>query len=185
MRCARSGVRPRSRRGHHRARARTCGQYRDVQPGGRRQGAALPYAESDRLVVLWGNVMRAKLERRGASYPDFLDWRGQATTFEAMAAFAETRMTLSGAGEATRILVETVSASYFPLLRVNAAAGRTFAADEDIVPEKVAVAVLSDAFWRRQLSADPHIVGKALVLDARPYRRRHHAARLPRDWRSR
>lgn len=130
---------------------------------------ALPYAESDRLVVLWGNVMRAKLERRGASYPDFLDWRGQATTVEGMAAFAETRMTLSGSGEATRILVETVSASYFPLLRVNAAAGRTFAADEDVVPEKVAVAVLSDAFWRRQLSADPHIVGKALVLDARPF----------------
>ena len=130
---------------------------------------ALPYAESDRLVILWGNVMRAKLERRGASYPDFLDWRGQATTFEGMAAADETRMTLSGAGEATRILVETVSASYFPLLRVNAAAGRTFVADEDVVPQKVAVVVLSDPFWRRQLSADPQIVGKALVLDARPY----------------
>ena len=130
---------------------------------------ALPYAESDRLVILWGNVMRAKLERRGASYPDFLDWRWQATSFEGMAAGDETRMTLSGAGEATRILVETVSASYFPLLRVNAAVGRTFAPDEDVVPQKVAVVVLSDAFWRRQLSADPQVVGRALVLDARPY----------------
>ena len=47
---------------------------------------ALPYVESDRLVILWGNVMRAKLERRGASLPDFLDWRAQSTTFEGVAA---------------------------------------------------------------------------------------------------
>jgi putative ABC transport system permease protein len=130
---------------------------------------ALPYVESDRLVILWGNVMRAKLERRGASYPDFLDWRAQSTTFEGLAAADETRMTLSGVGEASRILVETVSAPYFPLLRANAALGRTFAPDEDVVPQKVAVVVLSDAFWRRQLSADPQIVGRPLVLDARPY----------------
>jgi putative ABC transport system permease protein len=125
--------------------------------------------ESDRLVILWGNVMRAKLERRGASYPDFLDWRAQSTTFEGLAAADETRMTLSGVGEASRILVETVSAAYFPLLKVNAAHGRTFAPDEDVVPQKVAVVVLSDAFWRGQLSADLQIVGRPLVLDARPY----------------
>jgi putative ABC transport system permease protein len=130
---------------------------------------ALPYAESDRLVILSGNVMRATLERRGASYPDFLDWRSQSTTFEGLAAGDETRMTLSGAGEATRILVEMVSAAYFPLLRVDAALGRTFAADEDLVPQKIAVVVLSDAFWRRQLGADPAVVGQKLVLDARPY----------------
>ncbi len=130
---------------------------------------ALPYAESDRLVILWGNVMRTALERRGASYPDFLDWRSQASGFEGMAAVDETRMTLSGSGEASRILVETVSASYFPLLRAHASAGRTFTTAEDVVPGKAAVVVLSDAFWRRQLGGDPQVLGRALVLDARPY----------------
>jgi len=130
---------------------------------------ALPYAAADRLVVLWGNVMRAKLERRGASYPDFVDWRAQARSFDGMAAFAETRMTLSGSGEASRILVETVSASYFSLLDTSAASGRTFAPDEDVVPQKVAVVVLSDAFWRRQLGGDSQTVGRSIVLDARPY----------------
>jgi putative ABC transport system permease protein len=130
---------------------------------------ALPYAEADRLVILWGNVMRTTLERRGASYPDFLDWRAQATTVEGMAAGDETRMTLSGAGEASRILVETVSASYFPLLRVGAALGRTFTPDEDVVPQKVAVVALSDAFWRRQFGGDATVVGRAIVLDGRPF----------------
>jgi hypothetical protein len=32
-------------------------------------------------------------------------------------------MTLSGVGKASRIVVETVSAAYFPLLRANAALG--------------------------------------------------------------
>ena len=68
-----------------------------------------------------------------------------------MAAADETMMTLSGVGEATRIHVETVSAAYFPLLRVQAATGRTFTADEDAVPQKVAVAVISDGFWRRRV----------------------------------
>jgi predicted permease len=130
---------------------------------------ALPYPDAERLVVLWGNVMRTKLERRGASYPDFLDWRAQSTTFEGMAAGDETRMTLSGRGDASRILVETVSAAYFPLLRAAAAVGRTFAPDEDVVPQKTAVVVISDAFWRRQLGGDPQVVGQPLALDGRPY----------------
>ncbi len=130
---------------------------------------ALPYPDAERLVVLWGNVMRTKLERRGASYPDFLDWRAQSTSFEGLAASDETRMTLSGRGDASRILVETVSASYFPLLRATAAVGRTFAADEDVVPQKVAVAVVADAFWRRELGGDRQVVGQALILDGRPY----------------
>jgi len=130
---------------------------------------ALPYPEAERLVLLWGNVMRTKLERRGASYPDFLDWRAQSTSFEGMAADDETRMTLSGRGDASRILVETVSASYFPLLHATPAVGRTFAADEDVVAQKVAVVVLSDGFWRRELSGDPRVVDQPIVLDGRPY----------------
>jgi len=41
---------------------------------------ALPYTDPSGLVVLWGNVQRARVERRGASYPDYLDWRAQTKT---------------------------------------------------------------------------------------------------------
>ena len=48
---------------------------------------AIPYKDPERLVNLIGNVRRAAVERRGASYPDFLDWRAQATrSFEDLAA---------------------------------------------------------------------------------------------------
>jgi len=130
---------------------------------------ALPYAQPEQLVVLWGNVMRTTLERRGASYPDFIDWRAQSHTLEGLAAQDETMMTLSGVGDAKRIHVETVSAAYFPLLRVTAAAGRTFTPDEDAVPEKSPVAVLSDGFWRREFGGDPQVVGRTISLDARSF----------------
>ena len=78
-------------------------------------------------------------------------------------------MTLSGVGDVKRIHVEVVSAAYFPLLRVEAAAGRTFTADEDAVPQTSPVAVLSDGFWRREFGGDPHVVGRTIALDAQSF----------------
>ena len=103
-----------------------------------------------------------------------------------MAAQDETMMTLSGVGEAKRIHVETVSAAYFPLLRVNAALGRTFTADEDATPQKSPVAVLSDGFWKRRVrrrSADRRPRGAVERPVVHGYR--GHAGRLPRAQRSR
>src|SRR5216684_1436330 len=42
---------------------------------------ALPYPNADRLVELWGTATRARVERSGASYPDYLEWRAQAKSF--------------------------------------------------------------------------------------------------------
>jgi putative ABC transport system permease protein len=47
----------------------------------------LPYPEPSRLVELWGNVRRAKIERRGTSFPDYADWRNRSQSFESMAWF--------------------------------------------------------------------------------------------------
>ena len=45
----------------------------------------LPYRDPGRLTLLWGNVRRVNVERRGASYPDFVDWRKQSKSFVDMA----------------------------------------------------------------------------------------------------
>ena len=133
------------------------------------RAGALPYDDPGGLVVLWGNVLRNKVERRGASYPDFLDWRAQATTFAGMAAVDSAGAALSSGDEPEWISVEAVSAPYFQLLGIRPARGRAFLADEDVVPQKVAVAVLSDGLWRRRLGADPAIVGRPIVINARPF----------------
>src|SRR6185436_6972813 len=95
---------------------------------------AVPYKDPERLVNLIGNVDRGTIERRGASYPDFLDWRAQATrSFEDLAAWDSQLQTLSGTDEPERIETEFVSASYFELLGATPALGRVFREDEDRV----------------------------------------------------
>jgi putative ABC transport system permease protein len=130
---------------------------------------ALPYADPSNLVVLWGNVQRARLERRGASYPDYLDWRAQAKTVVDMAAFDGQTLTLAGNDETERISTESVSAPYFSLLGVSAARGRTFSPDEDLVAKPVYVTVLSDGLWKRRFGADPAMVGRTVTLNAVAY----------------
>ena len=71
----------------------------------------LPYSEPDRLVMLIGNVQRAIVERRGNSYPDYLDWRAQSTHFDDMAAFRGGASTIFASGDAERVLTEGVSRS--------------------------------------------------------------------------
>jgi putative ABC transport system permease protein len=130
---------------------------------------ALPYKHSSELVELFGNVLRAKVERRGASFPDFQDWRAQSRSFEDMAAFDSQMMTLSGVDEPERINTEFVSAPYFSLLRVSPVRGRVFQPEEDDVSKPVAVAVMSNGLWKRRFGADPEIVGRTITLNAHPY----------------
>jgi putative ABC transport system permease protein len=129
----------------------------------------LPYPEPDRLMVLWGNVKRTKVERRGTSYPDYRDWRDQNHSFEAMAAATDERFALTGIETPERIAGEYVSPAYFNLLGVRAAMGRTFRPEEDEVPQRDAVVVLSDGTWKRRFGADPSIVGRSIQLNGRAF----------------
>jgi predicted permease len=56
------------------------------------------------------------------------------------------------------------SANYFDVLGVRAALGRLYGADEDRLGSGVPVAVVSDAFWRRVLGADPGALGRTLEV---------------------
>jgi predicted permease len=125
---------------------------------------ALPYPDPDRLVQLWGNVQRTRVERRGASYPDYLDWRAQSKSFEDIAALDSQWMTFVGSDEPERIQTEFVAAPYFSLLGVSPARGRGFEASEDDVARPAQVVVLSDGFWKRRFGADPQVIGRTLTL---------------------
>jgi predicted permease len=129
----------------------------------------LPYPHPGRLVILWGNVKRARVERRGASYPDYLDWRDQARSFETMAAFTDNEFALTGIDTPERISGEYVSQPYFSLLGIQPPLGRTFRRQEHQVPQRDAVVVLSDGTWKQRFGGDPAMVGRTIQLDGHPY----------------
>jgi hypothetical protein len=82
----------------------------------------LPYEESDRLDFL--NEASPVLDEMSISYPNFTDWRTQTQTFEKIAVYNRPSYTLTGAGEAERIITGQVSADLFSVLRVKALHGR-------------------------------------------------------------
>jgi hypothetical protein len=129
----------------------------------------LPYPDADRLVVLIGNVQRVDVERRGASYPDYVDWRDQSSRFEAMAVYDGNATTISEPGDPERIQIEAVSAPYFEVLGVTPAMGRTFRMDEDAGPGGPRVVVLSHGLWQRRFGGDPSVVGRTVRLGPNPW----------------
>lgn len=128
----------------------------------------LPYRDPDGLVAVWDRALHEKgMEKVFVPYTDYEVWRKNARSFENIAvatwAFSPTRI-LTGRGPAKQLLAIPVSATFFDVLGVQAALGRTFIADDE---RHGCAVVLSHGLWSTTLGADAGIVGKSLTLDQR------------------
>jgi putative ABC transport system permease protein len=127
----------------------------------------LPYREPERLV----KVFQAQPDpARGTipsvwAYPRFEVLRRESQSFASVAGYKQQPYSLTGTNEPERLQVEMVSASYFPLLGVEAVIGRVFAPEEDRTPGVNLVALISYGLWQRRFGGDPQIVGRAIELD--------------------
>ena len=126
---------------------------------------SLPFPDADRLVVL--DEYRLQHGSRTVSWMDFLDWKRQNPAFEDLAAYRVTRLGLNGVENPTLLRVAEVSSSFFKLLAIQPALGRTFTDQEDKAGAQ-RLAVISYALWRGRFGADPDIVNRAIDLDGIP-----------------
>jgi macrolide transport system ATP-binding/permease protein len=62
-----------------------------------------------------------------------------------------------------------VSSNYLRTLGGETGLGRFFSAEENSVPGRDAVVVLSHKFWERRFAGDPQIVGRTLLLNGKPF----------------
>jgi predicted permease len=126
----------------------------------------LPYERPDQLVVLTEMISDRPI---GVSYPNFVDWRGQNTALENVAAVRNREsFNLTGAGESERLQGRLVSANFLTTLGVKPIRGRDFAAEDD-QPGANPVAIISHALWQRRFGADETIVGKQLTLNGQQF----------------
>ena len=122
----------------------------------------LPLPEPGRLV--YANEINAKGDRISVSWPNFLDWRARARSFEPLSLSREESYTLTGIERAQRLRGRRVTGNFFHVLGVSPALGRGFT-DEDDRPAAVPAVIASDGYWRAQLGADPAVIGRTLKLD--------------------
>ncbi|HLN00154.1 MAG TPA: ABC transporter permease [Bryobacteraceae bacterium] len=106
-------------------------------------------------------------EGNSFSYPDYLDYRNQTKdVFEGVCAnLVLVPASLGGVAEPERIWGQLTSGNYFAVVGVKPALGRGFVPEEDQVPDRDPVVVLSYGLWRRRFGADPAIVGRAVILN--------------------
>ena len=103
------------------------------------------------------------------SFPKYEFFRNQQQVFEHTALYRAAQFNLTGTDEPEQLRGEVVEAAYFPALGVDPQIGRAFRAEEDAVPERDFVALLSHSLWERRFASDPQIGGKTIGLDQRRY----------------
>jgi putative ABC transport system permease protein len=128
----------------------------------------IPWADPERIVSVHETDLKRGLDSQIVSPANYLDWRDESRSFEQMAGWRFLYLNLAGRDQPERVQGLTVSASYFPLLGVKAALGRTFLAEEEQAGRD-RVVVLSDGLWQRRFGSDPNIVGQKITVEGEPY----------------
>ena len=107
------------------------------------------------------------------SFPDYAYFRDHNQSFsEVLAVFEEERFLL---GENTpktdpeEALGNFVSDNYFSMLGGSTHLGRSFTPEENSVPGRDAVVVLSYNYWQRRFGGDAQLVGRSIKLNGKPF----------------
>lgn len=130
----------------------------------------LPYPDSDRIVGMWLKASSSAWEEdkparaSGMRYGDFVDYREGTSTLSDMA-FMSIFTADFNVQYPVRLIGFTVSASYFDLLGVRAALGRTLLQEDDDRPWNDRAVVLTHGFWTRYFGADPEVVGRTVPFN--------------------
>ena len=125
----------------------------------------LPFPESDRLVAPCYRDTRTSNVYDSLSFPDYVFYRDHSTTLAGLAAYTDIDAAFRLGDQRVRLPGEIVSHNYFSVLGVSPFLGRWFQPDEDAVPGRNPVVVLSYGLWQRAFGSDPAAVGRRVVIN--------------------
>jgi len=122
----------------------------------------LPYADPNRLVMVWEDISFAGRPHDTPSPGNYYDWMRRSRSFTGMAATRGATASLTGDGAPEQVSGRATTANFFGVLGVRPVVGRTFTDEEDRTG--AAVVVISYSLWQRRYDGDPSIVGRTLLM---------------------
>jgi predicted permease len=122
----------------------------------------LAYKDPDRLVTIlhYGTAPVAS--------GNYLDWRDQSKSFEAMGAAETWAPNLTDVAQPEHLIALRVTRNMLPLLGVQPLLGRLFVEGEDRAGNDGEV-ILGYGLWQRRFSGDANVLGETMQLDGRAY----------------
>ena len=128
----------------------------------------LPYADPDRLVILWNRSPGLGITQDWFSTAQYFDIKTSHHGFEQIAIAIGGNYNLTGRGDPERVGAVRVSSNLLPMLGVHPSLGRLLTPDEDL-PGHAATAVLTDGMWARGFGRDPHVLGTSIIINGQTY----------------
>ena len=126
--------------------------------------ASLPYTEPNRIVQLW--EVSEEGNRMSLPEANFVDWKAEADSFEFMAMYAASEVSVLGGLEPVRVPVAQVSAGFFEAVGVGPFLGVGFLPDHQRSGAEP-VAIVSHRFWRDSLGSPASLDGIRLSFSNR------------------
>jgi predicted permease len=131
----------------------------------------LPFPDSRQLVWIAPPPTACGLSCATYSADAYEEFRDQSRAYQDvtgyMAFTTADNLRLTGRGEPVPATGFEVIGNFFQVLGVQPAMGRLFTAEESHGGPNP-VALLANAYWRRQFNSDPAIIGKAIELNGTP-----------------
>jgi putative ABC transport system permease protein len=126
----------------------------------------LPFAEPERLVMLWEENPDLKWHQADAAPANYMDWREQAGVFSDVAAYPSFSgtTTLTGFGEPRLLRLQLVTGNLFSVLGVQPLVGRTLRDEETWSPGAPRAVMLSYRTWRDVFGRSDSLIGRTVQL---------------------
>src|SRR3982074_1623078 len=135
--------------------------------------------DQERLIAVSEFFTKTPDQNAGTSFPDYLEWKKNATTLDGIAAITEATFIISGGDKPERYLGGQISAEAFSFLGVQPILGRQFRPEEDQL-NAPPVALIGYDIWQNHFGGDRSVVGKTATINGR---RATIIGVMPKGWR--
>lgn len=127
----------------------------------------LPYDEPESLLAMWHEAPGLGFDLLNQSPATYLTYRADTRVLEDVAMWDDNGAQVLVGDQPEQVETLMVTDGFLPLLRVDAALGRRFTAEDDS-PGAPRTVMLTHAYWQRAFGGDPGVVGRSLTVYGSP-----------------
>jgi putative ABC transport system permease protein len=127
----------------------------------------LPYIDANRTAVLYSTDTKQEFNELELSYPDLVDIRTRATSFESVVGYYETMAYMTLGTEPERFEATAVTSGFLRTFGTAPLMGRDFLPEEEEQSRAFGVIMISERIWRDRFGADPRVLGRTVKMNGR------------------